>query len=423
MKRIAGTLVLLAGLSGCISITTVPAGGQKKTNETPPATPGAVSPTMAMAQPSPVLPMAQPSPAMAMAQPMPAMAPPPAVPNHPTWNPPAAHKVAMTPAMAGHPSNYSPLPTPMPTASQIPATAPVMPTAHAGMTPPNPLPELPPGMPMAVTPRNEPPVTRPVNFATTTAPAQEPLLPAVHRTEPESLPRLDPNLTPPPTATAKSTPAEESKPSKPGAPLMRMVNTRRITLNFEVKDVGPSGLSSVELWYTQDCREWKKYEAPTQAQAYVIEVDEEGMYGFTLLAKSGLGLSKEPPQPGEQPQVWVFVDLTRPTVQLSEIQPTRGRQSQISIAWKATDRNLGRQPITLSYAEKPDGPWTVIATQQENTGKYVWQPPQGISRAFFKVEASDLAGNVGQAVSSRPVLLDSSTPSVSITNVDAVPGQ
>jgi len=84
---------------------------------------------------------------------------------------------------------------------------------------------------------------------------------------------------------------------------VRLVNTKRITLNFEVKDVGPSAVQRRAVVHPGR-KDWKKYDAPTQAQAYVVEVDDEGMYGFTLLAKSGTGIGKEPPQSGDQPQVW-----------------------------------------------------------------------------------------------------------------------
>jgi hypothetical protein len=359
------------------------------------------------------------------------MAPTPAVPEQAAWQAHPGHQVGAMPTPTRPvTSSYAPLPQPSfparPNASgtmqpvAMARTQPGSPAIPTSLPPayraPNPLPELPAGMPMAVTPPVEQAAERQVAF-TQSSPPSEPIVPALNKVEVPSEPAREVSST-----VKNSTPAEV-KPTKAGAPLMRLVNTKRITLNFEVKDVGPSGLASVELWYTQDCREWKKYEAPAQAQAYVIEVDEEGMYGFTLLARSGLGLGKEPPQPGDQPQVWVFVDLTRPTVQLTEVTPAAGRNNQITIAWKASDRNLGRQPITLSYAEKETGPWKVIASHLENTGKHMWQVPQGVARTFFKVEASDLAGNVGQAVSARPVLLDSSTPTVSITNVDSVPGQ
>ena len=79
-----------------------------------------------------------------------------------------------------------------------------------------------------------------------------------------------------------------------GAPMVRLVNRKQLTLNFEVKDVGPSGLSGVELWYTTDTKNWKKYDAPAQSNAYIIEVDAEGMYGLTLVARSGTALFVSP---------------------------------------------------------------------------------------------------------------------------------
>src|SRR5205814_7780517 len=39
----------------------------------------------------------------------------------------------------------------------------------------------------------------------------------------------------------------------------RLVGSKRVSLNYELKEVGPSGVSQVELWYTQDGRSWNKY--------------------------------------------------------------------------------------------------------------------------------------------------------------------
>jgi hypothetical protein len=215
--------------------------------------------------------------------------------------------------------------------------------------------------------------------------------------------------------------ADHTKGGKGAPPLMRMVNSKRITLNFEVKDVGPSGLSGVELWYTQDCKDWKKHDAPPQAHSYVIEVDEEGMYGFTLLARSGLGLGKEPPAPGDLPQVWVMVDLSKPVVSLGEITPNlKGKTGSVAIRWKAVDKNLGSTPVGLYYAEKEAGPWQPIATHLENTGRYVWQVPASAPASFFlRVDATDLAGNMGRAQTAKAVLLDTSRPTVSILDVES----
>src|SRR4029077_4699604 len=45
---------------------------------------------------------------------------------------------------------------------------------------------------------------------------------------------------------------------------VRAVNCKRIVLDYEIKDIGPSGVSMVDLWYTHDGRRWEK--CPTGAQ-------------------------------------------------------------------------------------------------------------------------------------------------------------
>lgn len=434
MKRLFGTFVLLAGLSGCVSFTAQP-GAKEKKAEAKPTVPPPMVPGMVVGNgPAPTA----PAPAMASWS---------AHPDHqapvdPRWGtmqtnappvtrPPVdytaarmayanagANKAAPTPQLPAR-TNVGPTATtptnPVPTAS-TPPPAPTPAVAMGNTQPPAPLP-LPASPPTVITPRGE--QAPDIQQVSNTSPvgASDNVIQA-SRTE-----AVKPRPATNPMPMVKNSKPVDTKPVKPGAPLMRLVNTKRITLNFEVKDVGPSGLGGVELWYTQDCKEWKKYDAPTQAQAYVIEVDEEGMYGFTLLAKSGIGLGQQPPASGDQPQVWVVVDLTKPDVQLTDLTPTTvGRTQQVNIGWKASDSNLGRQPITLMYAEKEEGPWKPIATNLENSGKYVWQAPTDVARVLVKVEATDLSGNVGKSQSAQPVMLDNARPRVAIINVEAAPG-
>ena len=148
------------------------------------------------------------------------------------------------------------------------------------------------------------------------------------------------------------------------------------------------------------------------------------MYGFTLLGRNGVGLSKNPPAPGDQPQMWVVVDLSKPDLRLLETSPQLSSKTpQMTIRWKATDKNFGRQPISLSYAEKEEGPWKPIASNLENTGKYNWQMPSGLARVLIRVEATDLAGNSSSVQSSKPILLDDKLPTVSILGVEPNPSK
>ena len=387
MKRIAGAsaLLLLTGMCGCISVAP-PAGPDGKSAEVTRRAPEA---------------FANGSLPPATAQ----------------WTPPPdlVDQTTACPAAPSQPQGVVE-PAPLPPLQKAPAPpAPPAPTQQTDQPPRQPVPL--PEMPDVTTPKGEQPV-RPTSLA------QDQAAPAGTRME------LPPSRPPvPPAPTVKSSQPPESRQAsasgKGGPPLFRLVNTRRITLNFAVQDVGASGVAAMELWFTQDGKVWKKLDAPPQAKAYPVEVDDEGTYGFTLLARSGTGMAKEPPQPGDSPQVWVIVDLTKPEVQLTEATPgLEGNQQMVQIKWKASDKNLGRQPITLSYAEKEEGPWKVIAAGLDNQGSYTWEVPKGTpAKVLLRVEAIDLAGNVGRAQMSKRVLMDTMVPTVKILEVDANGGR
>ncbi len=203
----------------------------------------------------------------------------------------------------------------------------------------------------------------------------------------------------------------------------KFVNSKQISVGFDLKDVGPSGVSSVELWYTlYKGRAWNKLTEypleqknaePGQSKRLTFDVQDEGVYGITLVAKSGVGLGERPPQPGDAPQFWIEVDLTKPVVQLKGVHvgDTGLDKGKLSIVWAAFDKNLGPTPIRLSYAEQKDGPWTTFADKLGNGGKHIWTLPQELPFQFFlRVEAFDRAGNVGEAITSDRVKVDLSLP-------------
>lgn len=344
--------------------------------------------------------------------------------------------------------------------SELPATPS---DALPGLPPAAPLPGLPsPGTP-APSPRNATALA-PIGPTGTTVP-RPPSLPAAPPLPPPNLPSrastsptveltsYTPQYRPTPATEQKGSPTimqaahsvQTTGPAsietalsgvpageKTGLPTVRVVDTavravrsRRISLNFALKDVGPSGVSTLELWYTQDGKQWKMCEGSPKFPPFVVEVEEEGRYGFTLLARSGTGAATKQPTLGDEPQIWVLVDQTTPEVKLVDVsRATAGRAQALSVRWSATDVNLAPHPITLSYAERSEGPWHPIATNLPNTGHYLWSLPAGLPGQFLvRVEAADLANNVGTAQSASPILLDNSTPTVSILSVAESGGQ
>ncbi len=205
-----------------------------------------------------------------------------------------------------------------------------------------------------------------------------------------------------------------------------MVKSRRFQLNYKIDDVGPSDISRVEVYVTRDGgKVWRKYDqdAP-KLPPCIVDVPEEGRYGFTLVARSGVDLGEHPPKSGDLPQFWVEVDETKPLVKLIGVDVGRGiDQGNLSVTWTAADKYLGPNPVNISYAKTPEGPWVVAVPNLPNTGRYVWRMPgEGLPYQFFiRVEASDLAGNIGSAETTGAVKVDLSTPKARVTGVDVSP--
>ncbi len=203
----------------------------------------------------------------------------------------------------------------------------------------------------------------------------------------------------------------------------RLVNSKKISLHYQVRNAGPSGVALVEVWRTCNGRKWEKYAQQANAKPpFLVEVEKEGLYGFTIIPRSGVGLARKAPVDGESPQLWVEVDLTPPEIKVNNPVVGVGRDNgKLTITWTAKDRNLGPDPITISYAEETTGEWKPIASRIRNTGKFVWQmPPKTPYRFLVRVHAIDRAGNVGSDQTANPVIVDLATPESVILGVDPV---
>src|SRR5205807_3571794 len=142
---------------------------------------------------------------------------------------------------------------------------------------------------------------------------------------------------------------------------------------YQITEKGKSDISAVELWFTRDGKTWAKLDEKSDnpQPPFIAQVADEGLYGFSLLFKSAVGLKDREPRNGDQPQIWIEVDTTKPEISWLNVDVGRGQENgKLSISWKATDKNLDREPVTLSYAENANGPWTPIVPSLANTGHY-----------------------------------------------------
>jgi hypothetical protein len=180
-----------------------------------------------------------------------------------------------------------------------------------------------------------------------------------------------------------------------------MVNSRKFALEYEVESVGPAGIAKVEIWGTRDGgRTWDSYDVsePNGEGPVRVSVEGEGLYGFRITVQDRNGFGGRPPRSGDVPELWVGVDLTKPIAKLTGIDLGAGEHSgELVIRWDASDALLAARPVTLSFSERPDGPWSTIAAGLENTGVFNWRFDNRVpDRIYLRLEVRDEAGNVGE---------------------------
>lgn len=220
-------------------------------------------------------------------------------------------------------------------------------------------------------------------------------------------------------------PAPSPAPPADGSDAITLVNTKSIQLDYDIADVGSSKVKSVEVWYTRDAgKSW--FKTPKDAAPeppYIIEVPAEGRYGFTLIAHSGVGLGLPAPKSGDQPQVWVEVDTTKPTVNILGVEVGRGPDlGTLAVRWAASDPHMAASPITISYVDATagaSGQWQPMTPAPiPNEGRFTWRIPEGLPpQILVRVEAVDRAGNVGSADTQNPVSTDLSIPKARVKGV------
>jgi hypothetical protein len=196
-------------------------------------------------------------------------------------------------------------------------------------------------------------------------------------------------------------------------PGVQLTNTTRVTLDYNVDRVGPSGIAKVELHVTQDDGRTWRFLADDQdlKSPIVADLPGEGVYGLTLVVVSGAGLGRRPPQQGDFPQMKIQVDTTAPQAELYAPELAPSQRDALVLTWKATDSQLTTTPICLYWAERPDGNWQPIGSDLPNTGSFVWKLPASVPyQVYLRLTVRDSAGTVSVAETAKPILVDLNEP-------------
>jgi hypothetical protein len=135
--------------------------------------------------------------------------------------------------------------------------------------------------------------------------------------------------------------------------------------------------------------------------------------------RSSTWAARQQPPPAQQsqyqpyrapvhPPAYVSAASVRPTTVrlLSVEQGTGAAAREIVIRYHADAANLAAQPITLYYRVSPRSAPVLIAANQVNTGRHVWQIDQRVpQQLYLYLEVRDQRGNIARAQSERPVFI------------------
>ena len=216
--------------------------------------------------------------------------------------------------------------------------------------------------------------------------------------------------------TASNPPSFQSVSQPPlmaAAGDMQLVNNRVFDLEYQIEEVGPSGVSAVDLFVTENSGQtWFRYGSdPDLRSPFAVDAQGEGTFGFAVRIRNGLGFSDHPPQPGQAPEIVVTVDQTAPLVEL--VQPTvrTDGMGSVALTWRVSEPYPTAAPVRLEFASTPNGPWTPVFDWQADQGGYQWAIRPGMPSAMhFRLLARDASGNVGVAVTPQPVVVDVKKP-------------
>lgn len=243
---------------------------------------------------------------------------------------------------------------------------------------------------------------------------------------PREAPRAEQFARPEVIESQPSTPPRRVEPvAPPQGDRPRMTAAKRFSLDYDIESIGPEGVENVELWGTTDQgRTWHKWGLdPDRTTPFEVEVASEAIYGFRIVIVGKNGLASNTPQAGDAADIWVGVDLAKPSARLTGATIAGGEQAgKLEIRWTADDAHFGNRPITLAVSDRAAGPYTPIAAGLPNTGRYFWEFDPRIRRQLFiRLEAQDEAGNLTVDQLTDPILIEGLAPRGRIRDLAPLP--
>ncbi len=223
---------------------------------------------------------------------------------------------------------------------------------------------------------------------------------------------IDKNSAPAASAIAESQAPMESPPTSSHDAYHS--RSRSFSLDYTIEALRGSSIADIELWGTEDRgNTWQKWGSdPDRTSPFDVQVGNDGLFGFRMVIIGANGVITNRPHDGDAADMWINVDTHLPSVKITRALYGEGSEAgMLVIDYTCEEENLHERPISLSYSESPNGPWSSIASGLKNTGIYLWKADPSLPPlVYVRIQAIDRAGNVQEHRLELPINLRGLTP-------------
>ncbi len=201
-------------------------------------------------------------------------------------------------------------------------------------------------------------------------------------------------------------------------------DSREVELKIKALDAGPAGLATVKLWYSQDKdRTW--IEGPSldegEFEKLAWKAPGNGQFLLNLQAADEAGNITDSPKKADDALFTVIVDDEKPEVGLDNtigvvdadakanavLRRVFKPGDEVRIPVTIKDANLIDNGVAYLLQVEKNAPWKTLGEKRDPTKPFTFEIPDVDSKECrVKVVVRDLAGNVGEAVSTEAFRID-----------------
>ena len=189
-----------------------------------------------------------------------------------------------------------------------------------------------------------------------------------------------------------------------------------LTLDLDIKDEGPAGLATAQLWISQDDgTSWTQGPFIQDPRTVPWKAPGDGKYRLAIVATDQAGNTSAVPKGKADDQSALIVDSTAPVILLSsaigiipadKAGPTTQRDfkpgDKVQVPFAVKDVNLAPNTVSVFFQSDAAKGWTEIGKGLPADQTVRFEVPKVATKtAKIRVTAVDAAGNVGEAIATE----------------------